>query len=729
MGISLKGFKKDRKRWEKELKKRKGMPRPLFVLGWIYLEEGRRAEVEDMVKKEKNKSYKGVLQALMAHREGDREGIIASLQDVGDEGEEGLWKRILLVLGEEGDEEKIKSILQESPDHPLAPALLLKLAETLYLKGDLSGALGHLANMEPQDRVALLLGRIYLEKGNATAAKGFLETALKSRHKELQYEALQLLAGIHAQKEEWARAASSLQRAYNLTEDPSLVPKIVGYLIEAGKGFEAWELVKETGATLGEKLLLRLAKRLEEEGKQEESLECMAVLGGDTAKIARARSLIEKEPKEALKLLEEVISSEDGSSKAVAHHLAAQALMELEDVQRAVKYLKEAGVDAAADLEPLSWHKEAAKIFIEAGEFEYALEHLRRLIELPDGKKTAKELVGAAKKALKNTDLPEEELKRLKEELDEIKGETSFFKRLKEGLSKSRKGIGEKMEAQLDQLEDASPEEVEERIEEILLEADVGVPTTQRLLSVIAKARERGDVKGKKGLIHLIRNEMVAMLKRAQQPFQIGPERPFFITVVGVNGTGKTTTIAKLANKLKKEGFSVLLAAGDTFRAAGSQQLEEWGKRLGLETISQLHGSDPSGVAYDAAKAGVARNKDVVILDTAGRLHTKVNLMEELKKVERVVSKEIPGAPHATLLVLDATTGQNALSQAKIFSESVKVSGIVLTKLDGTAKGGIVLAIANELSLPIFFIGVGEGMDDLQPFDAESFVDAIFEEE
>ncbi len=728
MGISLKGFKKDRKRWEKELKKRKGMPRPLFVLGWIYLEEGRFGSVEDMVKKEKNKSYRGVLEALLAHRKGDRPGMLDALESVGDDGEEGVWKRMLIALGEDGDEENLKHLMEEQPDHPLAPAMLLKLAETLYLKGDLSGALGHLANMEPQGRVALLLGRIYLEKGNATAARGFLENALKSRHQDIQYEALQLLAGIYAQKEEWGRAAASLQRAYNLRQDFTLVPRMVGYLIEAGKGAEAWDVVKETGVELEGRLLTRLAQRLEEEGKEKEQLECLEMLGGHSASLARARSLIDDDPGGVLQVLHGLLKGEKGPERAVAHHLAAQALAKEGRMDEAVNHLVEAGVSPPQGTEPLRWHSAAASILIEANRFNHALEHLESPVEVPGGRQAARELIGEAKKAVKNSGLKDEQRKEILEGLEQLKGETALFKRLREGLSKSRKGMGERMEAQIERLEDATPQEIEERLEEILLEADVGVPTTQRLLSVISKARERGDVKGTKGLMHLIRNEMVAMLRRAERPFTVGSQRPFFISVVGVNGTGKTTTIAKLANILMKEGYSVLLAAGDTFRAAGSQQLEEWGKRLGIETISQMHGSDPSGVAYDAARAGVSRKKDVVILDTAGRLHTKVNLMEELKKVERVVSKEIPGAPHSTLLVLDATTGQNALSQARIFSESVNLSGIVLTKLDGTAKGGIVLAIANELSLPIFFIGVGEGLDDLQPFNAEGFVDAIFEE-
>jgi len=221
--------------------------------------------------------------------------------------------------------------------------------------------------------------------------------------------------------------------------------------------------------------------------------------------------------------------------------------------------------------------------------------------------------------------------------------------------------------------------------------------------------------------------ELEALLQIESKPLDVDSATPFVIVVVGVNGVGKTTTIGKLASQFVREGKKVLLGAGDTFRAAAAEQLQIWGQRAGVEVIRHAEGADPGAVAFDAAKAAVARKADILILDTAGRLHTKVNLMEELKKVHRVLDREIPGAPHETLLVLDATTGQNALTQAKLFNEAVALNGIALTKLDGTAKGGIVVAIAAELKLPVRYVGIGEGIDDLRPFDAQMFVSALFE--
>jgi fused signal recognition particle receptor len=219
---------------------------------------------------------------------------------------------------------------------------------------------------------------------------------------------------------------------------------------------------------------------------------------------------------------------------------------------------------------------------------------------------------------------------------------------------------------------------------------------------------------------------MFLILRQQENPLDISSANPFVIMVIGVNGTGKTTTLSKMAQKFKGQGKSVLLVAGDTFRAAAIEQLEIWGQRVGCEVIKHQSGSDPSAVVFDALKAGKARGSDIIIVDTAGRLHTKVNLMEELKKVKRVMAREVPNSPHEILLVLDATTGQNAISQAKMFNRELGVTGIVLTKLDGTAKGGILVSLSDELKIPIRYIGIGEKADDLREFNARDFVDALF---
>ena len=265
-----------------------------------------------------------------------------------------------------------------------------------------------------------------------------------------------------------------------------------------------------------------------------------------------------------------------------------------------------------------------------------------------------------------------------------------------------------------------------EELEEILITADFGMQTTQSLMQAFTGRLKEIDP-NEPGQLHAVLGEEIrARLKTGEPDWPTPDSGPLVIMVVGVNGVGKTTTIGKLAKQFADQGKKVVLGAGDTFRAAAAEQLEVWGERSGAEVVRHAEGSDPAAVAFDSAKAAVARNADVLILDTAGRLHTKVNLMEELKKVRRVVDREIPGAPHEILLVLDATTGQNALIQARTFQVAVEVSGIALTKLDGTAKGGIVVAISSQLDLPVRFIGVGEGVADLRPFDADEFVAALF---
>jgi fused signal recognition particle receptor len=300
----------------------------------------------------------------------------------------------------------------------------------------------------------------------------------------------------------------------------------------------------------------------------------------------------------------------------------------------------------------------------------------------------------------------------------------SFFQRLKSGLSKSREGWVEKLEG-LFQGERAWDEASLASLEEILWSADVGVQATQRL-SDAANLYVRGTTA--RELLSFLQKEIVHILKEVPRPAAIArfSETPWVMLFLGVNGAGKTTTIGKMAAQFRRDGKKVLLVAADTFRAAAVEQLEIWGRRVGAETIKHQAGSDPSAVVFDGLSAAKKRGADVVLIDTAGRLHTKVHLVEELKKIRRIISRELPGAPHETLLVLDAITGQNGLQQAKVFKEAMDLTGIVLTKLDGTAKGGVVVAIQEELRIPVQYIGVGEEADDLQPFDPDSFVQALF---
>ena len=301
----------------------------------------------------------------------------------------------------------------------------------------------------------------------------------------------------------------------------------------------------------------------------------------------------------------------------------------------------------------------------------------------------------------------------------------SLYHRMRQGLAKTRSSLVGRMDDLLGSHVRLDDEFLEE-MEELLITADFGMQTTQELVQALAGRLKEIDPNEPAQLHDVLGEEIRARLKTGSSEWPVPENGPLVIMVVGVNGVGKTTTIGKLAKQFSDQGKKVVLGAGDTFRAAAAEQLEVWGERSGAEVIRHTEGSDPGAVAFDAAKAAVARKADVLILDTAGRLHTKVNLMEELKKVRRVIDREIPGAPHDTLLVLDATTGQNALIQARSFQDAVDVSGIVLTKLDGTAKGGIVVAISSQLELPVRLIGIGEGVSDLRHFDADEFVAALF---
>ena len=298
---------------------------------------------------------------------------------------------------------------------------------------------------------------------------------------------------------------------------------------------------------------------------------------------------------------------------------------------------------------------------------------------------------------------------------------TGYFKRLKNRLSRTRKSFSsgfDRIFAGKHKIDD----EVLEELEELLITSDIGVQTTTELLEQIVKAKI-SDVSQVKTVL---KNEILAILDAHRPAPEIADSTPHVILVVGVNGVGKTTTIGKLAALARASGKKVLIAAADTFRAAAVEQLGIWAARADAEFVRHKENADPAAVAFDAVAAASARGCDLVLIDTAGRLHTKVNLMEELKKIKRTVAKQLPGAPHETLLVLDATTGQNALSQAKLFNDALGISGLVLTKLDGTAKGGIVIGICSSLNVPLQYIGIGEQIEDLRPFDGQQFIDALF---
>lgn len=299
-----------------------------------------------------------------------------------------------------------------------------------------------------------------------------------------------------------------------------------------------------------------------------------------------------------------------------------------------------------------------------------------------------------------------------------------FFERLKDGLQKTRKNFTERIEVLVGMSAEIDDDFLDE-LEMILLSADVGAKTTEKLIEAVRQAARKKEIKGTEDVVPFLKKYLTQMLTEEGQRTRISGT-PTVILVVGVNGVGKTTTIGKLANYFHLLNYKVMIAAADTFRAAASEQLEIWGKRAGCDVIKHAEGADPAAVVFDAMKAAIARKADILFIDTAGRLHNKANLMNELEKIHRVIKREIPEAPHETFLVLDATTGQNAITQAKVFTETANVTGVVLTKLDGTAKGGVVIAIREELGLPVKWIGVGEGIMDFRPFEPKKFVDALF---
>ena len=316
----------------------------------------------------------------------------------------------------------------------------------------------------------------------------------------------------------------------------------------------------------------------------------------------------------------------------------------------------------------------------------------------------------------------------------ETEVQTNFYQRFKRAVSSTRENLVEKIENVVKGKKEIDAHTLDE-LEEILIGSDIGVATTMEIIEKVRKQVDRASIKDVDELKRQIRQELEDILEASRSKSGgVASEnavsdsiKPYVVMVVGVNGVGKTTTIGKLAHQIKRDNFEVLICAADTFRAAAGEQLAVWAERTGVPLIQQKPGTDPSAVLFDSLKAAKSRNADVLIVDTAGRLHTKSNLMQELEKMRRIASREVEGAPHEVLLVIDAVTGQNGLEQARQFARAVPVTGIVLTKLDGTAKGGIVVAISKEMNLPIRYVGIGEKMDDLIPFDPKQYVNSLFE--
>lgn len=364
-------------------------------------------------------------------------------------------------------------------------------------------------------------------------------------------------------------------------------------------------------------------------------------------------------------------------------------------------------------------------------EAEDSAEQLPANLDTPEDEEISEEIIYLEDPVAPEEDDASEGIHPSDTDFDEIPIESAerekvrYFKRLRERLHKTRENFVTRVDRvvlgkktiDVDLLDD---------LEEVLITSDLGVKTTQVLLQKVADKIKRKELRNPEKLHNSLRDEISNILSVPAPPWDLKAHHPFVIMVIGVNGVGKTTTIGKLAHELKNAGLKVMLVAGDTFRAAAIEQLVLWSERVDVPVVRQKSGSDPSAVAFDAIDAAVSRDIDVVLVDTAGRMHTKVNLMEELKKVQRVIQKKLPGAPHEVLLVLDSTTGQNALSQVRMFRDEIGITGLILTKLDGTAKGGIIVAISEELQLPVRYIGIGEGLDDLRPFDPEEFTKALF---
>ena len=689
----VKQVKKELKGLKKEAKKKKNPWAVLaaFFLCFLIKDEKEREDVRKNASKvEGAEVIEKAVYRYMVEKDGS---ALASL-----EGE--LGELFTLIFNGEFNE-RLKELFSKLPSVYLKAELAKLFVGTLLEKGEADTALFFLNQIGKvkDPYVWFLMGWAYELKGIVNMARDFLEKAAKAG----EDKAKERLAAIYIKQGDPAKAASIYEELGRLDE-------AVRCYVDAGKLKDAKKLLEEVADS---KLKVDVASALVKAGRFDDALELVEGLDSPEARLIKALCIENEKPDEALELARSSFKQLSGQLKKWALALMARRLKDKGKWSEIVSLLYP--YEATGDLDTKERLILAHALYT-TGDEPRALKLLALLMDT-EARREAKALV---KEIKRSTEDPE-----IEEICANILAEDSFFKRLKEGLKKSKDSIIGRLEALIEDKKQIKELSIEE-VEEILLSADMGVEATEEIVGALKRRIEIGEIKSGQGLMHALEEEILRILKKAEAPL-ILDAKPAVIMVVGVNGTGKTTTIGKLGHMLKKRGYSVLFAAGDTFRAAAIEQLEIWGQRAGIPVIKQKPGADPSGVVYDAIKSAKARNIDVVIIDTAGRLHTKVNLMEELKKMARIASREVPGAPHETLLVLDAVVGQNAISQAKLFSEAVPVTGIVLTKLDGTAKGGIVVAIAKKFGIPIKFIGVGEGIDDLQEFNAERFVDALFD--
>ncbi len=685
-----KEVKKELKDLKKEIKKKKN---PMAAVAAYYLafKLGNEKEIKGLDKDaSKLPDAEKIREAVSRYVNEQDTGALKELE--GDVGR--FWGK----LDEMEIDEEFKSLFKQFPSLLFKAEMAKRFVPSLLERGEVDLALFFLTHVEKvkDPELAYLLGWAYDIKGIVNLAKDNFERAAK----EGVEDAKRRLALLCVKQGEFGKAGK-------LYEELGDVEEAVECYLNAGDLKGCMKLLERVD---DEKIRIMVASALVEKGKDKEALSVVESVDTPEAKVIKAKVLMKRDLEEAFRLAHDAFSEVRGKWR----NWALEVLSEYYSEKGMWKELSVvlAPVEASGGL-PAPLRLKLAEAYAKGADEAKALRILAALMDT-ELRREAKALVKEIKKSTESDEI--------KEVCATILSEDSFFKRLKEGLKKS-KGT---LLSRLDELIESKRFTDVESIEEALLAADVGVEATKEILNNLKRRIEIGEVKSGQGLIKVLEEKILRILKAAEGELKI-EHKPTVIFVVGVNGTGKTTTIGKLGYMLKNQGYSVLFAAGDTFRAAAIEQLEMWGERVGVPVVKQKPGADPSGVVYDAVVSAKARGVDVVIVDTAGRLHTKVNLMEELKKMARVAAREVPGAPHETLLVLDAVVGQNALSQAKLFSEAVPVTGIVMTKLDGTAKGGIVVAIAKNFRIPIKFIGVGEKIDDLQKFDAERFVDALFD--